>query len=79
MRNAVDEQQKKADALVASLENLDVSAEVKATITTLASFLTTLSGSFSNLLSRKNMGKRDTNTGRFELILPFLFDIIHRL
>merc|ERR1711892_1110651 len=57
MRNAVDEQQKKADALVASLENLEVSAEVKKTIAALASFLTTLSGSFSNLLSRN---KRDT-------------------
>ena len=76
MRNAVDEQQKKAAALVASLENLEVSAEVKETIAALASFLTTLSGSFSNLLSRN---KRDTNSGRFELILPFLFDIIHRL
>merc|ERR1711892_127815 len=60
MRNAVDEQQKKAAALVASLENLEVSAEVKETIAALASFLTTLSGSFSNLLSRN---KRDTNSG----------------
>merc|ERR1711892_1147758 len=59
MRNAVDEQQKKAAALVASPENLEVSAEVKETIAALASFLTTLSGSFSNLLSRN---KRDTNS-----------------
>merc|ERR1711892_1112479 len=59
MRNAVNEQQKKAAALVASLENLEVSAEVKETIAALASFLTTLSGSFSNLLSRN---KRDTNS-----------------
>merc|ERR1739838_1205371 len=46
-------------ALVASLENLNVSAEVKETIAALASFLTTLSGSFSNLLSRN---KRDTDS-----------------
>jgi hypothetical protein len=50
LRNSVEDQKTKADALVAELQNNPiVSAEVKTTITALASFLSSLTGSFSSL------------------------------
>ena len=80
LTNNVDEQRQKADAIVASLANADVPADVKKTVEALATFLKVLTDSFAaltSLLGRRQMGKRDTASGGNHLSLGSI-QLLHK-